>query len=98
MNRRDFLIQLSATGIPIATATSYFVNDADNSSPCCDFCKWDGLLTDQPVAVDFWDLRPGDIVEAFGDNVFQVGDLPHVNESGVECVSVSFISMGLPER
>jgi hypothetical protein len=51
--------------------------------------RWDGLLTQAPVYIDWWDMVPGDIVRFADGEVRQVEDLPRYGNSGIPCVELS---------
>lgn len=51
--------------------------------------RWDGLLTQAPVYIDWWDMVPGDIVRFADGEVRQVKDLPRYGNNGSPCVDIS---------
>jgi hypothetical protein len=51
--------------------------------------RWDGLLTQAPVSIDWWDMVPGDIIRFVDGEVRQVANLPFYGNSGIPCVELS---------
>jgi hypothetical protein len=85
-SRRLFLISaLLATlmpclGINVATQTTNHIS----------VLRWDGLLTQAPVSIDWWDMVPGDLVKfSDSDELRQVASLPFFDKHGDECVKLS---------
>jgi len=85
MNRRGFLSRAFFATVAFLGLSS--ITEAFPSK--IDMLRWDGPMSNQPVAIGWWDMIPGDIVSPNGKDMWQIETLPYFNKRGEECIKLS---------